>query len=100
MDAMGCRGAGALGALIARHAQVERVACGHVHRTVQRRWAGTVGCIAPSTAGQVDLALPDGHEVCYIHEPRGFLLHYWSEATGLVTHLRPIGDFARTSIRM
>lgn len=98
MDRIGCHEADALAALIARHPQVERVTCGHVHRTVQTRWAGTAACIAPSTAGQIELTLPGGPDTAYIHEPCGYLLHYWHEAAGLATHLRPIGDYRRVPI--
>ena len=43
MDAIRLTDADALGAVITRHAQVERVACGHLHRVIQVRWAGYGG---------------------------------------------------------
>lgn len=100
MDRLGCYGADALAELIVRNPQVERVACGHVHRAIQTRWAGTAACIAPSTVGQVELTLPDGPDPAYIHEPRGFLLHYWNPEAGLTTHVVPVGDYERVPVRL
>ena len=67
--------------------------CGHVHRPIQRRWAGTVVLTAPSTAHQVDLNLHPGTPSGFIMEPPACLLHVWSEALGLVTHTSYIGDY-------
>eukprot|EP00952_Eustigmatos_sp_NYUAD-ZCMA_P004637 20410-Eustigmatos_ZCMA.PRE.1 len=53
MDGIGLReGRDALAELIAQHPQVCRVLCGHLHRSVQTHWAGTVVQTAPSTAHQ------------------------------------------------
>ena len=57
MDALGLANAEALAAVIQRHSQVERIVCGHLHRPIQRRWAGTLVLTAPSTAHQVALTL-------------------------------------------
>ncbi|MGE0716633.1 MAG: phosphodiesterase [Alphaproteobacteria bacterium] len=94
MDAYMCREGERMAAVVARHPQVERVLCGHVHRLMQLRWGGTLLTTAPSTATQIALALrPDAPPASWL-EPPGFLLHHWREGTGLVTHLCPIGDFA------
>lgn len=94
MDRINCRGAEQLEILIRRSPQVERLLCGHVHRPVQTRWAGTLGVIAPSTAHQIYLDLrvgePPGQ---YILEPPGFLLHLWRPGLGLVSHTILIEDF-------
>ncbi len=59
MDDIGLvHGAGTLAAIIARHRQVERVICGHLHRSIQTRWAGTIAMTAPSTAHQVRSTSP------------------------------------------
>lgn len=90
MDAMGLAGREALAAVIRRHAQVERVLCGHVHRPITRRWAGTVASVAPSTAHQVALALPPSAELAIAFEPAACAVHEWLGDDGLVTHLSPI----------
>lgn len=88
MDEMGLRGGVAeFERIVAAHPNVERVVCGHLHRSIQRRWGGTVAQTAPSTAHQLDLNLAPGAIGAYTFEPPGFLVHAWSEALGLVTHL-------------
>jgi hypothetical protein len=73
---------------------VERVICGHLHRMMLRRWAGTLVASSPSTATEIALGLrPDALPASYLGPP-ACLLHHWSEATGLITHLSPIGRFA------
>ena len=92
MDAMMLADGAALAAVIERHAQVERVLCGHVHRSVQCRFAGTVGLIAPGTAHAVQLTLA-GAPSRWIMEPPGVLLHEWRDGQGLISHLDLIGAF-------
>jgi Icc protein len=95
MDRIALRDPAALGAVLARHPQVERVLCGHVHRPVHWRWAGTVVSVAPSTAHQVALDLrPDG-PAAFTLEPPGFHLHRWIDGVGLVTHAVPVAAPAR-----
>jgi 3',5'-cyclic-AMP phosphodiesterase len=94
MDAMGLRAPDKLATIITRHPEVERVLCGHLHRPIQARFAGTIAQTAPSTAHQLTLSLaPDARE-SFIMEPPGFLLHRWSAETGVVTHSVPVGKFA------
>ncbi len=93
MDEMNCAGADGLGALIARHPQVERILCGHVHRPIQVRWNGTIVSIAPSTAFQVALDLGPEGPARWLPEPPAFQLHLWRPGTGLVSHMVYVGDF-------
>lgn len=82
-----------LGAILSRYDNVARVLCGHVHRHMSRLWAGTMICTAPAAATQIALELrPDARPASYL-EPAGILLHHWSAATGLVTHMSHIGEF-------
>ncbi len=61
---------------VASYANVERVLCGHHHRPVTVRWAGTIGSVAPSTAHQVTLDLiPDDSPATFTMEPPGLQLH-------------------------
>lgn len=78
--------------VIGEHSQVERVLCGHVHRAIQTRFAGTIAQIAPGIAHQVKLRLREGRGG-WTKEPPGFLLHQWNGEGGLITHELPIGDF-------
>jgi 3',5'-cyclic AMP phosphodiesterase CpdA len=84
--------ADALAAVIGRHPQVERVLCGHVHRSIQRRFAGTLAQSAPSCAHQTELVL-GAAPATWICEPPAVLLHWWDPAAGLVSHVSMIGDY-------
>lgn len=86
-------GADALGAVIEKHPQVERVICGHVHRAVQVRWRGTIASIAPSTAHQVVLDLREDAPSTFVLEPPGLQLHLWRDGQGLISHTATIGQF-------
>jgi 3',5'-cyclic-AMP phosphodiesterase len=67
-----------LEAVIARHPQVERILCGHVHRAIQIRFGGTIVSTCPSTAHQVAIDLrPDGQDA-FTLEPPAFQLHRWN----------------------
>lgn len=96
MDEIGLlEGAPALATIVARHPQVQRVICGHVHRSIQVQWAGTTGLTAPSTAHQVQLDLDAHAPLAFVMEPPGFLVHAWTEDGTVVTHLVAIGQFDR-----
>lgn len=92
MDSIGLRDGAAMGDVIARHAEVEIVACGHHHRPMIRRWRGTTGFVAPSTVHQVHLDLAPGARTRFAMEPPGFALHDWAPGRGLVTHVVPVDD--------
>lgn len=93
MDRMGLDNAQLLASVIARHPQVERVLCGHLHRSIQTRFAGTLASTCPSTAHQIMLDLGDGAPGRFIMEPPGYQLHLWSPGSGLVSHTVAIGEF-------
>ncbi len=78
--------------IIGRHPQVEAVVSGHLHRSLQRRFAGTISVTCPSTASQLALALGGG-ALEYTAQPTGFMLHHWRPGDGLVSHTVPVGDF-------
>jgi len=93
MDAMGLEGKEELGTVIRRHPQVERLVCGHVHRPMTRRFAGTVATTCPSTAHQIALELPPTEQLSVVMEPPACMLHLWLGAeAGLVSHVSVIGD--------
>ena len=94
MDAMGLHGAEAFGAVVQRHAGViERVACGHIHRTIVTRWRGTTVAVAPGVAFQLTLELRRSTHSSFVMEPPGYLLHHWTPERELVTHAGVIGPF-------
>ena len=94
MDDIGLlHGADALAAIVAHHGQVERLISGHLHRSIQMRWAGTIALTAPSTAHQVALNLSADAPSAFLMEPPGFLIHAWSPGAPLVTHLALTGEF-------
>jgi 3',5'-cyclic AMP phosphodiesterase CpdA len=93
MDAIGLlQGGDELRSLISRHPNVERVICGHVHRNIVQRYAGTVASICPSGAHQVALDLRADGPSRFVLEPAGFHLHLWRN-DALVTHVGVIGEF-------
>jgi 3',5'-cyclic AMP phosphodiesterase CpdA len=93
MDRMALRDPGAFAAIVARHPQIERILCGHLHRAIDRRFAGTVAGTAPATAHQLPLALDPEAPAEFIFEPPGYQLHLWREGDGLVTHTAVFGDW-------
>jgi 3',5'-cyclic AMP phosphodiesterase CpdA len=92
-DRIGLTNADMLGAVIARHPQVERIVAGHVHSTMLRRFHGTLAMTCSSTYQQI---FPDLHWLAglsVIIEPPACLLHVWRESTGMITHTNLIGDY-------
>lgn len=91
--ALAAADAAALAELVRGHGRVERIVCGHVHRPIAARFAGTVAMTAPSCAHQVALALEPGARAAFTFEPPGFLIHAWSPESDLVTHQVAIDPF-------
>lgn len=86
------RGDARLAALVRRHDNIERVLCGHVHRPITVRWAGTTASAIPSTAHQatLDLVSPD---LTMTFDPPAIALHLWRPVTGLISHLSFVGTY-------
>ena len=82
-----------LAQLIARHPNVERVLCGHLHRAIQRRFAGTLASTVPSPAHQVAFDIAPDAPSAYRLEPPAFQLHAWRAGEGLVSHLVMVDDY-------
>lgn len=93
MDKIGLlEGADGLERLVARHSNVERVICGHVHRAIDVRFGGTIASTAPAPAHQVCLDLAPDAPSAWIFEPPGFRVHAY-DGFGVVTHLAHVGQF-------
>ncbi|MEV0650668.1 phosphodiesterase [Phytomonospora sp. NPDC050363] len=94
LDGMRLADGPALAEVVARHPQVARVLCGHVHRAITAPFAGTTLAVAPSTFRQSELPRRGGR---YVAEPAGFLLH--DEVEGAwITHTVTAGEPARTGL--
>ena len=95
MDEIGLlQGAEALEALVARHRNVERVICGHLHRAIDVRFGGSIASTSPAPAHQVCLDLSPDAASAWTLEPPGFKIHAWSARDSrLVTHLAASGTF-------
>jgi 3',5'-cyclic AMP phosphodiesterase CpdA len=95
MDKMGLRDEGRLAAIVKRYPNVERVVCGHVHRAIQARFAGTIASVCPSTAHQIALDLREASAGGFTFEPPGLQLHRWTAEGGIVSHtLATVGNRA------
>jgi 3',5'-cyclic AMP phosphodiesterase CpdA len=93
LDDYKLRGADEFAAVLARHRQVERVACGHAHRAMALKWRGTAVTVCPSTAHQFALDFRPKSPPIFTLEPPGFQLHDWRPGVGLITHTLCVGDF-------
>jgi 3',5'-cyclic-AMP phosphodiesterase len=94
MDAIGLlQGAKELEALIARYPNVERVICGHLHRSIQVRFGGSIASTAPSPAHQVCLDLSPSAPSSWMLEPPGYALHALPAGGRLITHTVASGQY-------
>ena len=91
MDAIGLMGADAAEEIVARH-DVTAVLCGHIHRTIVRRWGGTLAQVGPGTAHQVPLDLDGAAFLAVNHEPPGVAIHIWDDDMGFVSHRLPVAQ--------
>ncbi|WP_041376015.1 phosphodiesterase [Polymorphum gilvum] len=93
MDSIALHDTDAFAAVLSRHAHVERLICGHVHRPIVAGFAGTVMTLAPSTAHQLVLDFDDKAPVDFNFEPPAYFLHCHLPGSGLVSHLAYVENF-------
>lgn len=93
IDKYRCFDAGDLEATIASSRNVVAVLCGHVHRPMLRRWAGTIVCSCPSTTTEIALQLAPGAPPRSFLGPAACMLHLWDEQQGLVSHISYVGQY-------
>lgn len=100
MDIEGFDATDQLAAVLERHSQVEAVLCGHIHRAITRRLAGTVVVACPSISHQLDLDLSQDDRLSIVLEPTACMLHVWhGPHDGLVSHQSYIGgDYPRVMV--
>jgi 3',5'-cyclic-AMP phosphodiesterase len=90
MDAIGLPAGerAAIAAILDRHAQVQLVCCGHVHRTIAGRLGGATVLVAPSTCEQLALDLV-ADEIGFTREPPSFAIHTVVDGR-IVSHVQPV----------
>ncbi len=94
MDEIGLlQGADELEALVARHPNVERVICGHLHRSIQVHFGGSLALTVPSPAHQVCLDLAPDAPSAWTLEPPGYAVHALPAGGRLVSHLAASGRY-------
>ncbi|MFC6656260.1 phosphodiesterase [Roseibium salinum] len=93
MDDIGLSDAEALAEVIAPHDHVERLLCGHLHRPIIASFAGKVMTLSPSTSHQVVLDLTENGPALFNFEPAAYFLHYYSQRTGVVSHMAYVEAF-------
>lgn len=88
MDALRLAPAAAakLDALLRGHPNVERVLCGHVHRTMFTRFGGTLASAVPAPAHQVAFDLRADAPSAFRLEPPAFAVHAYAPDTGMTSH--------------
>ncbi|KVL34809.1 metallophosphatase [Burkholderia territorii] len=88
MDALRLAPAAAakLDALLRGHPNVERVLCGHVHRTMFTRFGGTLASAVPAPAHQVAFDLRPDAPSAFRLEPPAFAVHVHTPEAGVVSH--------------
>ncbi len=88
-----------LAALLARHPQVRRLACGHLHRTIFRPFGGTIATACPSPSLQLVLDLTPEAPSCFDLEPAGFMVHQftdlWGDGLELLSHAAVVPEDGR-----
>ena len=93
MDWQNCGNNQAFGRVIARHPQVQMALCGHVHRAIETRWAGTLASIGPSPCHAVALDLSENVDPAFVVEPPACRLVHLNDENQLIAHLSYIGAF-------
>lgn len=87
LDRIGLAHAERFASVIAKHAHVGLIVCGHHHRPVLGRVAHAPVVVSPSTAWSFGLALnPDQPLAARSRELRGWALHVWSPEAGFASH--------------
>lgn len=86
------KGRDALAEIVSKHANVQRVICGHMHRAIQVGFGGTVAMSAPSVAHQLHFELGNAKQAAWALEAPAVLLHMLNEHGQMVTHTIHTGE--------
>lgn len=91
MDKEPFQGRKKLAEVIQQHPHVERVTCGHIHRPITMRFAGTVATVCPGVGMQIVLDLQPQAPSGFNDEPASLMIHYlydgWEDGPSLLTHI-------------
>jgi len=79
-------GAERLAEIVRPHRNVERILCGHHHRAIETRFAGTIASISPGVAHQVTFDITEDGPASLVLEPPAYQLHRYRPETGIVSH--------------
>ena len=94
MDGYRLTGVHGLKTIIKKYDCIQCIGCGHIHRPIQKLWAGTLAYTVPSPVHQVSLDLTgDAKSATFVMEPPAYQLHLWTEASGLVSHTQYINQY-------
>ncbi|GAB0116542.1 phosphodiesterase [Acidisoma sp. 7E03] len=93
MDHIWLRNTAELGAVLARHPQVERILTGHHHRSIVGRLGHAIVIVAPAVVHQSELDLRPGADSRLVMEPSAYHLHLQLPAGEIVTHTAYVERF-------
>lgn len=93
LDRMGLTDPAGIAAIVAKHRQVVRILCGHVHRPINTVFAGVPASVAPATSFQIQLKLDESKGIAWTREPPAFQLHVGSADGGLLSHIAYVEDY-------
>ncbi|MEM6597249.1 MAG: phosphodiesterase [Cyanobacteria bacterium P01_C01_bin.69] len=94
MDGYSLSGLAELESIVTKYSCIQRIGCGHIHRPIQKLWAGTLAYTVPSPVHQVSLDLnATAKAATFTMEPPAYQLHLWQKDSGLVSHTQYINDY-------
>ena len=92
-DSINLHSMDALGAVLRRHPQVERILCGHHHRSITGRLGSAIVCVAPSVAHQGAFELEDDLGR-FVLEPPAYCVHVRQEDGRVASHVVFVDAFS------
>lgn len=87
MDDMGLKEADKFGEVVARHKQIQRIFCGHIHRNISSDFYGVQAEICASTSHKLLLNLTGSNRLGTVDEAADILLHVWTPDKRIVSHV-------------
>lgn len=79
-----------LAEILLRHAKVQAILCGHMHRAIQGVFAGVPVRVAPSASHQIAFDLRTDQPYRLVNEPGQYMMHVWNRENGLISHTVPV----------